>query len=302
MITASVRRLEVFKAVAETGKFSAAAAALGIAQPSVSAHVKALERQAGQALFMRSPGRAPRLTQAGEAVYGYAIEVVRREAETATALDALSCVGPAEITVAAQRTLAHKPLSETLAAFVRTHRDVKLVTRCETGDGVVALLRAREVDIGIFLALGPVAGVDSDVLGAEELVIVAAPSHPLARRRSVSARDLSEHGFVGGLAASSFAGMVDVVLRRAGVRRHAVVVEAEDAATVKELVRHGAGIACCLATSVDEDVRRGTLVVLPLARPLARLEVRWAASPGRPLSAAALEFVQRLTRPKSEPR
>ena len=298
MITASVRRLEVFKAVAETGKFSAAAAALGIAQPSVSAHVKALERQAGQALFVRSPGRAPRLTQAGEAVYGYATEVVRREAETATALGALACVGPAEITVAAQRTLAHKPLSEMLASFVRTHRDVKLVTRCETGDGVVALLRAREVDIGIFLALGPVAGVESDVLGAEELVIVAAPSHPLARRQSVLARDLSEHGFVGGLAASSFAGMVDVALRRAGVRRHAVVVEAEDAATVKELVRHGAGIACSLATSVDEDVRRGTLVVLPLARPLARLEVRWAASPGRPLSAAALEFVEHLTRRK----
>ncbi len=294
MITASVRRLSVFKAVAETGKFSEAAAALGIAQPSVSAHVKALERQTGQALFIRSPGRAPRLTQAGEAVYAYALDVVRRAEETRQALGVLGMRGPVEIVVAAQRSLADRQLSARLASFVRANAEVKLVTRTETGDRVIELVRAREADIGVFLALGPVAGLQSEPFGFEELVLVAAPSHPLARRATVSPRELAQCGFVAGLAGSGFTAMIDTVLRRMGVREHRVVMEAQDAITVKALVRHGAGIACCLASAVEDDIGAGTLVALPLSRPPPRLEVRWAAAPDRPLAASVLDLVDHL--------
>ena len=48
MISASARRLSVFKAVVEEGGFNRAAMRLDISQPSVGAHVKALEQQAGQ--------------------------------------------------------------------------------------------------------------------------------------------------------------------------------------------------------------------------------------------------------------
>ena len=294
MISASVRRLTVFKAVAETGKFSEAAAALGIAQPSVSAHVKALERQAGRPLFIRSPGRAPRLTQAGEAMYGYALDVVRRCAETESAIGALGMERAVEIVVAAQRSLAHGRLAELLASFARATPAVKLVTRSETGETVLALLRAREVDLGMFLALGALPGLPSESLGEEPLVLVAAPSHPLAGREAVSPQLLSEHGFIGGLAHSHFSDMVAIVLRRLGMRRHAVVAEAQDAETVRGLARHGVGIACCLASTVEEDLRAGTLVTLSLARALPPLEVRWAAAPGRPLSEPALAFVRHL--------
>jgi len=294
MISASVRRLTVFKAVAETGKFSDAAAALGIAQPSVSAHVKALERQAGQPLFIRSPGRAPRLTLAGEAVYGYALDVVRRSAETETRLGVLSAERPIEITVAAQRSLAHGALAAHLASFVHAHPEAKLVTHSETGERVIALLHAQEVDIGIFLALGPLKGLSSEVIGAEELTLVAAPDHPLAKRRAVSPASLSDYGFVGGITESHFAQIVSVVMRRLGVRRHQVVAEAQDAEMVKELARHGAGIAWSLKSSVEEEVRAGVLVPLPLTRPIPALEVRWAAAPGRGLSVHALSFVRHL--------
>jgi DNA-binding transcriptional LysR family regulator len=201
MISASVRRLTVFKAVAETGKFSDAAAALGIAQPSVSAHVKALERQAGQPLFIRSPGRAPRLTLAGEAVYGYALDVVRRSAETETRLGVLSAERPIEITVAAQRSLAHGALAADLASFVHAHPEAKLVTHSETGERVIALLHAQEVDIGISGA-----GRSRDYRPSHrhrELTLVAAPDHPLAKR-AVSPASL-DYGSSAGITGSHFA-------------------------------------------------------------------------------------------------
>ena len=298
MISASVRRLAVFKAVAETGKFSEAASVLGIAQPSVSAHIKALERQAGQPLFVRSPGRAPRLTPAGEAVYGYAIDVVRRSEEMTSRLDALGGEHSVSVTVAAQRSLAHGMLGERLASFVHAHPQAKLVTRSETGERVLDLLRAQDVDLGVFLALGPIKGLASEVFEKEDLCLVAAPSHTLASRRSVSPVLLSEFGFIGGIAESHFAQMIGVVMRRLGVRRHRVVAEAQDAETVKELARHGAGLAWCLASSVSEEIRTGALVPVPLTRTIPALEVRWAAAPGRPLSAHALALVRHM---KSKP-
>lgn len=294
MISASVRRLAVFKAVAETGKFSEAASVLGIAQPSVSAHVKALERQAGQPLFVRSPGRAPRLTPAGEAVYGYAIDVVRRSEETTTRLGALGAERSVAVTVAAQRSLAHGALAERLASFVHAHPQAKLVTRSETGERVMELLRTQDVDLGVFLALGPMKGFASEVIGKEELRLVAAPSHPLAKRQSVSPVLLSEFGFVGGIAESHFAQIIDIVMRRLGVRRHLVVAEAQDAETVKELARHGAGLAWCLSSTVAEEIRIGTLTPIALARTIPALEVRWAAALGRPLSPHALALVRHL--------
>jgi len=51
MISASPRRLTVFKSVVDLGGFNLAAVRLGIAQPSVGAHIKALEAQIGQPLF-----------------------------------------------------------------------------------------------------------------------------------------------------------------------------------------------------------------------------------------------------------
>jgi len=142
-------------------------------------------------------------------------------------LGALGAERSVSVTVAAQRSLAHGALAERLASFVHAHPQAKLVTRSETGERVVELLRAQEVDLGVFLALGPVKGFASEIIGKEELRLVAAPSHPLAQRRSVSPVLLSEFGFVGGIAESHFAQIIDIVMRRLGVRRHRVVAEAQ---------------------------------------------------------------------------
>ena len=75
MISASPRRLTVFKSVVDLGGFNAAATELGIAQPSVGAHIRALESQIGQPLFHRQRGSRPKLTKAGEALYTFAVEL-----------------------------------------------------------------------------------------------------------------------------------------------------------------------------------------------------------------------------------
>ena len=132
MISASPRRLSVFKNVVETGGFNAAAARLGIAQPSVCAHVKALESQVGQPLFHRHRGSRPKLTKAGEALYGFALDMLRKSEEASAALAHIRTTEAREITVAVHRDVAASFLPAPLSAFTRKHTATRIVTRIGT--------------------------------------------------------------------------------------------------------------------------------------------------------------------------
>ena len=153
MISASPRRLSVFKTVVDAGSFNVAAETLGIAQPSVSAHVSALERQVGQPLFDRQRGSRPRLTQAGKTLYAYAVDMLKKSGEAQAALTRLRGKGKSEITIAAQRDIAQYYLPPLLTRFVAEHPGTRFVTRTGTLENVVTQLRDREVDVG-FLKIG----------------------------------------------------------------------------------------------------------------------------------------------------
>src|SRR5262249_60235905 len=65
MLYPTLRRLQVFVRVAETGSFAAAARQLGISQPSVSSHIQNLEKELAGPLFVREPGLPAALTDGG---------------------------------------------------------------------------------------------------------------------------------------------------------------------------------------------------------------------------------------------
>jgi LysR family transcriptional regulator, low CO2-responsive transcriptional regulator len=276
VIAASARRLSVFQCVVDTGGFNAAAMRLGIAQPSVGAHIKALEAQVGQPLFRRQRGSRPQLTRAGEALYAYATEALKRSAEASHTLADLRRAQAREIVVGAHRDVAPHFLSLHLASFARRSPKTRVVTRIGTIEEVLALVRADAVDLGLFLASAPVAGLRTEVLTSEPLAVVVAPGHPLAGRKRVTAAELDRQAFVGGLKGSSYARMIEQALRRIGLTRYDVTMEAQESTAVKKIVRHGSGAACLPLCTVEEEIAAGTLVCVDLARPPQPLELRCA--------------------------
>lgn len=292
MISASARRLSVFKAVVEEGGFNRAAMRLDISQPSVGAHVRALERQAGHALFERKRGSRPRLTKAGEAVYSMALEVLRRGEEAAQQLDELR---PAQevMSLAVHREYGQYRLPALLASFARRSPGIRFVTHTGTIEDVVALVRTRTVSLGLFPSLGAVAGLDSVVLGHEPMAIVVSPHHPLARKPSVTVVDLAAASYVTGLRSSSYFEMTDRLLKRIGINGRSIAMEVQDFGMVRELARHGAGVACIALCTVQDDLRSGALVRLSVSgRPLDSFELRCAFH--NPLPQHARRFMDHL--------
>jgi DNA-binding transcriptional LysR family regulator len=290
MISASPRRLSVFKSVVDLGGFNLAAARLGIAQPSVGAHIKALEQQIGQPLFHRHRGSKPKLTKAGEAVYAFAVDMLQKSQETTQALATMRKADAQEIVIGVHRDIATQFLPERLAAFTRKHPRVRVVTRIGTIDEVIELVRADAIHLGLFLASGPVSGIRSEVLAHEPLTLVVSPKHPLAVRATVSPSDLSRHPFVTGLRGSRYFELVSAALTSIGIERFEVAMEMQESAAVKEMVRHGAGIACLPRCTIVPEVAAGSLTELKLTVALPDLQIRcgYRAS----LSAAGRQFMQ----------
>jgi DNA-binding transcriptional LysR family regulator len=290
MISASPRRLTVFKSVVDLGGFNLAAARLGIAQPSVGAHIKALEAQIGQPLFYRHRGSKPQLTKAGEAVYAFAVDVLRKSQETTNALAGLRKGEAEEIAIAVHRDIATQFLPERLATFARKHPKVRVVTRIGTIDEVIALLRENAVQLGLFLAAGPIGGLRSEVVAHEPLTLVVSRKHALAGRSKVTPDEVSRHPFVTGLRGSRYFELVQAALKSIGITRYDVAMELQESAAVKEMVRHGAGIACLPRCTIAAELAAGALVELKLTVALPDLQIRCGYR--APPSAAGRQFMQ----------
>jgi len=262
MISASARRLSVFKSVVDYGGFNLAATRLGIAQPSVGAHIKALESQVGQPLFVRNRGTRPQLTKAGEAMYAFAVDVLHRSEATSRTLTEIRSAAAREITIAVHRDIAAHFLPARLTAFATKYPTVRVTTRIGTIDEVINLIRSREVNLGLFLASGPMSGMRSEILNREPLALVVSPLHPLAGSKTLSAKKLARYPFVTGMRNSRYYKMADAALRKIGIAAYEIAMELGESTAAKEMVRHGVSIACLPRCTVATELATRSLVEL----------------------------------------
>lgn len=282
----TLRQLEILVTIVDRGSFAAAADHFGIAQPSVSAHVRAIERHTGGPVFERTRGRRATLTPLGRSVVDHAREMVDAATDLGNDVLANRATAGTRVVFACQRSLANYLLAKPMSAFALSNPATHLVVRVGKQEDVVSEVRDGVADVGCYLSNDEVRGLASEVIGRQRLILVAAPGHPLARRR-VRAADLGRHGFVGPPPTSMFGRAVAKLLAGAGVPAVRTVAQATEYQFLRELVAAGIGISCSSARSVAADVERGQLVRLDFAGPDLWLDIRLVTAVGRRLGETA---------------
>lgn len=294
MFNVTLRRMEVLVAIAEEGSFAAAADRFGIAQPSVSAHIQALEREMGGPVFERRRGRRPLLTELGRSVLEHARGLLAQADDMhADVMKIRNSTGP-RVVLSCQRSLANYVLKKQITGFALSRPDIQLVVRIGTQEDVVTDVRDGIADVGCFLSNEETRGLRSEIVGTEELVLVAGPNHPLSGRKRVKPRDVRRYEFVGPPPSSRFGRAVSKLLAAAGIDDVKTVAQATEYQFLRELVGAGVGISCSLARSVEADVARGLLSVIDFDGPELRFEVRQIASLRRSPSKEASELMKFL--------
>jgi molybdate transport repressor ModE-like protein len=267
MLYPTLRRLQVFVMVAETGSFAAAARQLGISQPSVSSHIQNLEKELAGPLFEREPGRRAVLNASGRKLLLHARAMLASASKLEEGAGNRKSQGAATLTIVCQRSLANTVMREPLARFAREHRNIRMAVRIAFQEEVITNIRSGAADVGYLLSNTPIPGVRSKLIGRLRFVVFAPPSHPLAARKRIRAAELREFEFVGPPECSMFGRTVAAMLQTIGVEPVNIVSEGTEFSVVRDLTVAGMGLCCSLEASVRADVASGQVVALDIDAP-----------------------------------
>ncbi|MQY30558.1 LysR family transcriptional regulator [Nocardia aurantia] len=183
--------VRTFVAVADTGQFQEAAAALSLTQQAVSKRIATLEKDLAVRLFTRT-ARGARLTIDGQAFLPHARELLR----VAERADASVRPGRRALRIdVVNRRIATAVL---LQDFYRTRPDLELdvVTLDTDVEGAIAAVEAGTID-ATFHGVPPHRQLPEAIAAApaveEPHELLVGPRHPLAGARSVTPERLAGH-------------------------------------------------------------------------------------------------------------
>jgi len=281
MLYLSIRRIEVLLAVADAGSFSGAAAKLGIAQPSVSEQVRALENSVGEVLLERRRGRPVRPTAAGLQFIERARAVFEQADALVNQFDGYARRNNRRVVVAAQRKLGTTILPNLLARFAGAHPEVHFEIRNGSYENVREMLLDGTADVGYFLGNERVADVESSVIATEPFIFVASATHPLARRKRIQPDELASHPFIRGATGSQLTREIDGLLASIGLAGLSVNARSTDDHVIRQFVEAGLSLYFTMEKSVTADLRERPIKKLPVVAPALTLAVRQAQTPRR---------------------
>jgi DNA-binding transcriptional LysR family regulator len=187
-------QLEHFVAVYEERTFTRAAERVFRTQSAVSQSIKRLEDEIGSALFVR--GDDLTLTDAGKVLLECAHRMLGIRNEATRQLEALRNLTAGSLSVGAHEAAALYLLPLALHRFFRLFPNVKVGIYRARPDEVPTQVLDHQIDLGFTKEDCALRGLKAVEVHSDEMVLIAAPEHPLATRRIVRVRDLGSESFV----------------------------------------------------------------------------------------------------------
>ena len=254
------KQLRSFVAVADCGSFTQAAAQLYTSQPTISAHIRQLEEELQQRLFLRTT-KSLSITPHGRELYDYAVQVLSLQDR----LLAGWRQGDSVVSLGASTIPSAYLLPDLLARFSVLHPDISF-----DSSGVLRALRTGQFDLGLTGMTAP----DEDLVFTpfyQDAMVLIAPNTPefsAAKAQNMPlAALLQSHPLLLRENGSGSQRSADDFLRAAGLKTDALHVAARlnDQESIKNLVAAGLGLAIVSAVSVARERDRGDLLLFPLA-------------------------------------
>jgi DNA-binding transcriptional LysR family regulator len=265
------RRLQVFYTVAKQLSFTKAAEQLFMTQPAVTFQVKQLEEHFNTRLFERNHGRIA-LTAAGELVLGYAERILTLSEEMDTRVSELTGAVSGALLLGASTTIAEYMLPQILGEFKAAHPEVQAHMMVANSETIVNRVADHSIDIGLIESPSYLPSLQNEVCCDDELVVICAPGHALAQRKTLRAQDLASVAWVRREPGSGTREFTDNYIRECGLGPDDldVVMELGSPEAMKGAVATGSAVAVVSRATITKELQLGTLVAIALAPRLIR--------------------------------
>ncbi|MEO5341854.1 MAG: LysR substrate-binding domain-containing protein [Gammaproteobacteria bacterium SHHR-1] len=266
------RRLQVFHTVARLLSFTKAAESLHMTQPAVTFQVRQLEEHFNTRLFDRTHNRIS-LTEAGVRVFGFADQIFDLYNQMENEVRELTGDISGVVLIGASTTIAEYMLPALLGDFKARYPDVEIQLRVSNSDGIVSMVESNAIDLGVVES--PVANKNLVVehCTEDQLVAILPQGHPLARLKKLTFKRLLDYPFICREEGSGTREVIgDYLTTQNGdndLHMH-VAMELGSPEAVKGAVEAGMGVSIMSGSTIQKELRLGTLVAVPLDPPMTR--------------------------------
>ena len=248
-----LRQLEIIRAIADTGSFTAAGEKLHVSQSAISRQILLLEDELAEPVFHRI-GRRIRITPAGESLLQLSHRVFQDLQDTVSAISDKRESLRGTLRLVGGMTVCLYVFPALLAEVRRVHPHLDLKVTVGSAERSITMLRSGAGDLGMLTLPVETSDLVAVPVLEEELFLITYLTHPLAKKKTITPADLDKQPFVLFETGSITRRLVEEFFARERLEPQ-IIMETENVEIIKAMVRHGLGISIIPWQAVAADVR-----------------------------------------------
>ncbi|AMN42918.1 LysR family transcriptional regulator [Rhodoplanes sp. Z2-YC6860] len=291
MRNVTLKQLRAFVMIAKEGSFTRAAARLNQSQSTLTLQIRELEAEVGLKLLHRTT-RSVEPTSAGAGFLPLADRLLDELSNAVEDLHALARGERGSVAVVAGASVISLVVAPSIATLAMSFPGISVRILEDIGDAVVRRVAAGEADFGLASIAQPSNEMESWFLLRDQAGILCAKSHPLARKRKLTWKDLTRF---------PFASLAQGTSLRTTLEKHPEVAaalpkpsyEASSISALVAIVEQGAGFALLPSVAAIPATRQN-LVFRAVHEPDMFRELHFVSSRRRTLTPAARQVASAI--------
>ncbi|MDD7770089.1 selenium metabolism-associated LysR family transcriptional regulator [Suipraeoptans intestinalis] len=290
----NLKQLEAFVQIAEGGSFSKAAKELFLTQPTISAHISALEKELAVRLFVRNTKEVS-LSEDGQALYKYARQMVDLEKKIEEKFCAEKKEGKRSITIAASTIPAQYLLPEILIRFNEKYPKDQIKIMETDSAKVVMRIIDQTADVGFTGTVLEKKHCKYIPFYKDELVIVTpcTSKYQQLKEKETDISWIQKEHILMREEGSGTRKEAEKQLKAAGVDVGAmrVIASIENQETIKKSVQQGMGISVLSRLAVEEEEKSGKMLVFHIPTENGGRDINLVYNKNKAMTKATERFV-----------
>ncbi|WP_147532820.1 LysR family transcriptional regulator [Bacillus marasmi] len=254
--------LKTFVTLVEIKNFTKTAEILLMSQPSVSLHIKNLEKEFQTQLVQRSP-KALKITPTGELLYDRAKQMITIYEQTKQDILEHHHAIKGELKIGASFTIGEYILPSLLIDIQTTYPELELRVIIGNTEEIVQFVKTYQVDIGLIEGQTNESSLNVQPFMKDELFLVTSNQHYLASKSEVTIEDLQNQVWLTRESGSGTRDYLSHVIRSNGLKVKSLLTISSTQG-IKETLINGLGISLLSGSVIQRDLQQGYLKSLKL--------------------------------------
>ena len=284
-----LRELKSFVTAAKFRSISKAATDLGLGQPTVTTHIKKLEKELNMVLFDRVT-RPIRLTLSGQTIFDLSQPLLDGLDSLAVRTSEAEERGP--VTVASTPDIIPHTLLRVVKVFNSLYPNVYLRIQSATRSEVIGMVRTGEVDAGVIQHPDRGDDLQFEPLFLYERVLIAPKGHELLSTPMTSLDSIAKYPLLLMARGTYTRHILEQQLQKRGLQ-YEVIMELDSMDMIKKFVTIGMGVSVGPRLAIEEE-DLDHLGMVSLANFLPVDQAGLITLPGKTLSTPAGQFISVL--------